>query len=293
MIRRLEKYLPLTLLTYIPLWHVTKVGKSPLLIYDLIRFDGFVPFIKSQLHISVETMALSLLFFLFVKHIAPKISLFVSSSVIALLYYLCQRPTLVFDALPLLLIASSLNLNLHQQKKHLFFSLYFFTVLFSVSSLSICITYYGYNIPLFLMMITPAAALYLLAISDIYPKSSISIPLFATATFPLAFLTHNPALLSASYSLIAIVFLFVIIALLHKTNKATLAIATASTLTLFFFADKALSTPLLVMLLSQALASMQLFYASRPHLSSHTPVLPHPMQPFSPSFRFYNEYMHY
>jgi hypothetical protein len=291
--RYLKKFTPMICTLFIPFWHISKLNQSPLLLVNLIRYKGPLACIGEMISFSTQSIICATLFYIFVKRFSLKVSLLISSLIFLSVFYLFLTPTLFYDYMPLFLIAASLSFDPKEHQKHLFFSLFFITLGFTFSCLLTTIHFYGSNLPLFLLMISPLLSLYMLSLKDIYPSKTILLSLLPINIFPMAYLVHNPK----SFSLYFVLALLIIINAVYTIlSSKSYKITTASTLLSFMallILPKELHIPFLFIVSALVVKLMQILYESRHPQLSHTHVLQQPMQPFSLSLRFYNEYMHY
>ena len=287
-------FLPLSLILYLPLWHTGKAlhGSLPYLL-NLISYGGIVPVLKQIFSFTPEAIFIALLFFLYTRYAALKVSLLVSSSFLIAISYFFLSPSFFYDNLGLFFIAASLSFSKQKGSAHLFFSLFFLSLLHCFSSLLIGIHYYGYNIPLFFSFLSPITAFYLLMKKDIYPSKITLLTLFPILLFPISFYTHNVLPLSTGTFISTLVSCAAIYILLEKKNIIyTLAVFTAFCLSLLLV-ESTLLFPYMFTAAALLAHIIQLFYVSRGRLSSHKNKTPRPKRLSLLSLRFYNEHMHY
>ena len=291
---RINKTLPLTLMLFLPLWHSChELNGSLSLLFNLMLYKGAYVFIKEIFFFPIKTICIAIIFHFFIKYVAPKFSIAFTSLILLISYYLFFSSSFFYDNLGIFFLIAAFRFTKQKQTEHLFFSLFYITLLHSFSSFLICIQFYGYNTSLFFIAIAPMICLYSLISKSTYPSKITLISLFPLTLFPVSYFVHNPIPLSLSLLSGGLLLMFSIYILLEKKNYLLLLTCLSLSLLNLLFMEKALVFPFIFLPIALLIGIMQIFYASKYHLSSHTPVLPHPMQPFSPSLRFYNEHMHY
>ena len=283
----------MTLSFFVPFLHISKLNESPVLLWNLIKYKGLASFLNEMIPIRIDSLIAAFLFYLFIKHLSSKISLLIGSLLLITAHYLLLSSSFIYDHAALFIIASCFCLNKSDQSKHLFFSLFYLTVLYTFSAFITCIHYYGYNIPLFMMMIAPILCLFLLSIKQVYPSKTMLISLFPLNILPLAYLVHNPSIFSIPFTLASILLISTLFLMLVKNSYQSLLIAIGISLVSLFIIPKELIIPFSFIPIALSLTLTQLFYASKRPLPSRRHVLQHSTQPYALSLRFYNEYMHY
>jgi hypothetical protein len=229
-------FLPLILILYLPLWYTGKVlhGSIPYLL-GLIKYRGIYNIGREIFTFSSLSILIGALFLLYIRYYAAKVSLLISSIFLLSLSYLFLSPSFFYDNLGLFFIITALSFNKEKQSEHLFFSLFFLTLLHCFSSLLISIHYYGYNLPLFFAFLSPISAFYLLIVKKIYPSKSALLSLFPILLFPISYYTHNLSPLTQGTLVSTLVSTAAVYILLEKKSlPASLSIFCLSCLSLFF-----------------------------------------------------------
>lgn len=260
---------PLILFLYLPLWHTGKaLNGSFSYLLDVIAYRGIYNIGREIFSFSFTAIVVAILFFLYIRYCAPKISLFISSLLLITLSYLFLAPTFFYENLGLFFIITALTFNKEKGSEHLFFSLFFLTLLHLFSSLSISIHYYGYNLPLFFSFLTPICAFYLLISKNIYPTKTALISLFPILLFPVSYYTHNVLALSQGTLLSTVISIAAVYILLERKNlKASLGAFFLSCLSLFLL-EKMLFFPfiftVLALLLNIFQTTWKILYSKKP-----------------------------
>jgi len=291
--KRLAQIYPMTLSLFIPFIHISKLNEGPSLLYNLLRYRGFTSFLNELIPVTIEGLILAALFYAFVSKYAQKLSLFIWSLILTTIYYFFVPASSIYSQIPLFILASAMTFQTKDQSKHLFFALFFVTLLHTLSAFITCRNFYGYNLPLFVFMLSPILSLYLLSKKETYPSKSLLILLFPINIMPINALVHSPQALSPMFGLALTILIATQILLLVKRTEASLITMIIISLLSLLLIPSQLVIGFIFVPIALGIALMQLFWASKRPLSSHTPVLQHPMQPSSLSLRFYNEYMHY
>ncbi len=215
----MKRYSPIVIALYLPLWHTcTKPhGSFPLLI-NLIKYKGVLSFAREICVFTFPSAILAVLIALFVANIASKISLLLSSSILCLIAYLFFPPSFIYHHLGIFLLISALIFHPKKATEHLFFSLFFITLLHSFSALLTSIHFYGINLPLLSSLLIPITCLYLLATKDIYPSKVTLISLFPLTIFPVAFSLHGDITFNSIYVLAILLLCGSVFVLLEKRS---------------------------------------------------------------------------
>lgn len=292
--KKLHKLLPFALIFHVILWHSChRLNGSFSLLYNLVVYKGSFALIKELFTFPLKSITTGISFYFFIKYIAPKFSIIFTSILILISYYIFFSASFFYNNLGIFFLASALRIDEKKQTEHLFFSLFYITLLHSFSCLLLSIQFYGYNNTLFLISIAPILCLYFLITKTTYPQKLTLVCLFSLTLFPVSYFVHNPIALSFPlFNGVLLLAISINILLGQKTYAKLVPVFLCCCLQLVF-TEKALFFPFIFTPISLLIGIMQTFYASKHRLSSHTHVLPHPMRPFSPSLRFYNEHMHY
>ncbi len=215
----MKKYSPLVLALYLPLWHTcTKLGGSFPLLINLIKYKGVLSLAREICVFTFPSAITAVFIALFIANIASKISLLLSSATLCLLAYLFFPPSFIYHQLGIFLLISALIFHPKKATEHLFFSLFFITLLHSFSALLTSIHFYGINLPLLSSLLLPITCLYLLATKDIYPSKVTLISLFPLTIFPVAFSLHGDITFNSVYVLAIFLLCASIYVLLEKRS---------------------------------------------------------------------------
>ena len=174
---------------------------------------------------SLESGVIALLFVLFVQYIAPKVSLLIGSSLALLAAYLFLPTPFFYDHLGSCLLALALIPTKKRNSQTLFFSLFYLTLLHTLSCLLISFFYYGKNEPILLQTLPVAFALILLMAKKVYPSPSTLLVLFPLLLFPCSYQVHHSSSLSAYQMLLTISSILAIYSLLQKQRGLVLLLS--------------------------------------------------------------------
>ncbi|MCH9812289.1 hypothetical protein K0U07_05990, partial [bacterium] len=182
--------------------------------YGNLRFFGelFIP--------SVESIVACALFYLFVRFIAPKISLPLGSVLLLSTSYFFLPITFFYDNLGTFLLALALLPTKKRTSETLFFSLFFLTLLHTFSCLLISFFYYGHNGALYLNALLATVALILLMSKKMYPSQTTMLSLFPILLFPSSYLAHHTLPLSPESIFMSLATLLTIYTLLQKKKES-------------------------------------------------------------------------
>lgn len=285
---------PLILLTLLPLWYVSKNLHGDLLSFLNLLYSGGSYALSAEIFSFHGTsLFIGILFYFFIKYLSPKASLLLSSFILTSLYYCLFTPSFFFDHLNVFITVAALSFRSKDHCKHLFYSLYFITLLHTLSSLLTCIYFYKYNIPLLLIIPAPMLSLWLLQSKDVYPSRTTLASLFPLLLLPITYFTHAPSEINLGNILGALLLITSVYALLEKRSYRTLSTLLSLSALPLCFLTKSGAFPFLFTPISLMIGIMQLFYSSRRPRPSRASVLQLPTQPSLPPLHFYNEHMHY
>jgi hypothetical protein len=197
--KKISAFSPFLLLILLPFLHTCKeFNGSLLMLYNLCFYKGGLPLLRAVLSFPLKAILISILFYFFIDKIAPKFSLFLLSVAACLAYYLLLPSAFFYNNLGVFFLASLACFKDTKQTRHLFFSLFFITLLHTLSAILIGIHFYGYNLSLFFISFIPIFSLYLLKNRETYPSKIILISLFPLTLFPVSFFVHSTVRLSLS-----------------------------------------------------------------------------------------------
>ncbi len=187
-----KRYTPLLLILIIPLWHTCEKlnGSFSLLIGGLLG-SGSLSFCKEIFSFPYHSVLSAIGFHLFIHKVAPKFSLLVTGFILLVALYFFFDPVYFYHNLGIFILASAFIFNEKQNSLHLFLSLFFLTLVHTFSALYICVVFYGYNIPLFLISIAPITALVCLHNKRFFPSKPALISLFPLTLIPTSYFVHN------------------------------------------------------------------------------------------------------
>ncbi len=257
----LKQFTPLLLLLILPLWHTCeRLNGSFLLLFS----GGSYAFFKEIFLIPLHSIVSAISFYVFIQKVAPKFSLILTSFALVLMAYFFFPPPYFYHHLGVFILASALTFNDRKNCQHLFFSLFFLTLLHTFSALFLCIIFYGTNIPLFLTSFAPITALICLHNKRIYPSIPALISLFPLNLFPISYFVHNIIPLDIPF-ICSIVFLIAAIyVILEKRSLSYLFLLFVASITVIFFNSKAILFPFIFTPCALLVGMMQILLSSKP-----------------------------
>lgn len=242
----MKRYAPIIIALYLPLWHIcTKPhGSFPLLI-NLLKYKGIFCLAREICIFTAPAVIMAVVFAFFIANIASKVSLLLSSSLLCLLSYLFLPPSFIYHQLGIFLLTSALIFHPKKATEHLFFSLFFITLLHSFSALVTSIHFYSINLSLLISLLVPITCLYLLATKDIYPSQVTLILLFPITIFLVAFSLHGEITLNSVYVLAILLLCASLFVLLEKRSFPYLFTMLVLTLSIIPFLEEKLIFPMI------------------------------------------------
>jgi len=242
----MKRYSPILIALYLPLWHTcTKLSGSFPLLINLIKYKGVFSLAREMCVFTFPSAFTAAIVALFVSNIASKVSLLLSSSILCLLTYLFFPPSFAYHQLGIFFLISALIFHPKRATEHLFFTLFFITLLHSFSALLTSIHFYGMNLPLQISLSLPVSSLYLLSTKDIYPSKVTLISLFPLTIFPVAFSLHGEITFDSVYVLAIFLHCASIFVLLEKRSFSYLLVMFLLTLSIIPFLEEKLIFPMI------------------------------------------------
>jgi hypothetical protein len=165
-------------------------GSFTLLSKGLVKAGPMI-FFKEIFSFPVQSIVFACCLYLFIITIAPKFSLLFTSGCLLLFYYLFFSPTLIYSYFGALVLPFANPFNEKKQSEHLFYALFFLTLLHTVSAVHLSTLFYGINKPLLLMATAPFIFLIYLGKTTIYPSKVTLCLIFPLTILPVSYCVHN------------------------------------------------------------------------------------------------------
>ena len=256
---------PLLLLLFIPLWHtcVRLNGSFSILINGLIS-SGAYSFLREVFSFQIHSLISAIGFYLFIQKIAPKFSLIFTSCALLLLDYFFFPPHYFYQYLGIFIFASTLIFKDRKNSEHLFYSLFFLTLLHTFSSLFTTILYYGYNIPLFLISFVPITALICLQNKRMYPSKRALISLFPLNLLPTSYFVHNIIPLDIPFMCSILFLIGAIYVILEKRSLSYFIPLFVASISVIFFNSNVLFFPFIFTPCSLLIGIIEMILLSNP-----------------------------
>ena len=273
--------------------YIVKSCNSDILtFFHIISYNGFVSLFKDICSFSFSSICICCAFTLFIKYLAPKISLFLGGITLMCIYSLVFSPRFFSDNLSLFILSPIFFLHQKQLSQFLFYHLWYCILLQSFSIYLIHINYFGITPSIFILTATTTITLLLLSKKTIYPSKTTLLSIY-----PLSLLGYCQQLINTATVNFEFIFSILIlqITLLALLNKKTIINLSCSLflciiyLTLWKFNSFIISLNAFIIVSSM----IEVFFFSKYPPPSHKHASLLPMQPSLPSLHFYNEHMRY
>lgn len=253
------------------------------------KTHGAISLLIEMFTFSFQAILLALLIVIFVKYIAPSISMFVGSLLITTFYHLFFSPMVFFEHISIFLLIPLLHKQNEHYPSYLFYALYYLVTLAIFSSFRICYLFYGYNTFREILLSCPLFMMILLARRTVYPKTTTLLLLFPCILLPLSLLLHQTPPVTNSFLYLIFSINLSIFSLLHYKSQGSKILTLCLLILSFPFIHSNLVSTTLFCILCLALSLQE---RKGPRAFSAVKVSEE-VNPFFPSLKFYNEVLGY